>query len=172
MSRFTTAQLDYLNSQAEHLLNAMRQLLTHNPAVDMRAIVHRLRSLAVTYGRPGIAHLVRDWFDRVIAATPGAEPGHDTIVTFTNATFTAPLPAEQVTAEYRWVADVLAAHLAGNQADVYRLIDAVPAGEKSTIHLVRALEVAATVLASYDTPGEQPFRPGMYYLTEVGLLPA
>lgn len=172
MTCFTPNQLADLNTRSQHLIDEMRRLMAAAPGADVRGLVERLRGVAVLYGRPGVAHMVRGWLDQVIDATPGAQIGAPAMVMFTNGTFTAPMLPEHVTNEYRWVAEALAARLADDQVHLYRLIEAIPPGPDSTVYLMRALEVTAAMLTAYERPGSQPFRPGMYHLVDVAPAPA
>jgi hypothetical protein len=167
MSHFTPAQLDDLDTQAEHLIGQMRRILTNDHATDLRALADNLCAVIVTYGRGGFTHLVRNWLDQVVQSVPGAAVGRPAEVMFTNPTFTGIARPEHLAAEHRWVADAISAHLSGRAGALEQLTDTVPSGSSATIHLLRALEVTTAMLLAADTPGDQPFRPGLYYVTPV-----
>lgn len=171
MTRFTPTQLDDLNTRSRHLVAQMRQLVDKPTAPALGVIMQGLRAAGVTYGRPGVAHLIRGWLDQLIDATPGARVGSPDLVMFTNSTYTGPAAPEDLTPELTWVAEALSARVAGNQVRLYELIDAIPAGPKSGMYLLRALEMVVRALVSYETPGDQPFRPGIYHLTAAGPVP-
>lgn len=169
--RFTPAELDDLRTRSAHLINEMRRIVDRDTTVDLRALTHQLRQIGVVYGRPGVAHILHGWLDQVIDVVPGAERGQQAMVAFANASFTGAMPPERVTADYRWVAELLQARLADNQVRVYQLVDQVHPADQ-TLYLMRALEVTATMLITAEQDGDEPFRPGMYWLAGVGLTPA
>lgn len=101
-------------------------------------ILSGLRGLIARYGQPGLALAVRGWCDAVAEALPA---GHPPVVAEPEE-HTAPAP--------QWAADLLTAHLTGDQVMLYRLIGCLPADPvECALHL---LSLVAVSLAVIDAP--------------------
>jgi hypothetical protein len=131
-------QTDDLRDRCQALLDDMQSIVRRDPGADPGRLVHNLREILIRYGRPGIAHAVRYWFDAG----------------------TSTVRFSQVSAEHRWAAYALSARFAADEAAFCRLLEQVPNDNDATIYLMRAVEITAGMLLADMVPG--PLKPGLY----------
>lgn len=153
MPVFTPAQLADLRQLGGGMLDHMRRSLRGEkpPAADLRAMMNRL---AGAYGIPGATIVVRYWIDTVIDLSPTIRRGDVQSIVFLDKQRTGFVDVDQLSPDTRWAARVILAAIAGDQVVFYRLVDQLPPNPSG--HLIRTVEVCASMLNAYDSPDTRP----------------
>ena len=165
MTLFTDTQLADLGARSRTLLDQMKQIVRQGAGAGdlVRPVVAGLQEIPALYDRPGVAFAVRSWCDAVIEAS-GHEPGRPIEVVYAAPDGRSMVAREFILPERQWASDVLAARFASEHVTLYRLLDQLPAGTETFIHLFRLVEIAASLLVAHESPPDGPIKPGLHHV--------
>jgi hypothetical protein len=161
MTQYNPVQLEELRELSTGMLDAIRRVIRDEPA-DPQRFLGQMRRLTEGFGVGGAAFAIRAWLDQVREAFPDIPHGQIGGVAFANSEGTGFESPDDMSIEYRWAATALAARMGDNQASLYELIDALPAGRLS-VYLLRTVELVAGILDDRDRTD----RPGPLHTGDV-----